>query len=45
MPTIRELNALSWMSRRLPSRVIFQLFVVLAVIVSLGLVQVDAQSR
>ena len=45
MPTKRELNALSRMSRRLPSRVIFQLFVVLAVIVSLGLVQVDAQSR
>ncbi|HSE31220.1 MAG TPA: hypothetical protein VLA93_06555 [Pyrinomonadaceae bacterium] len=45
MPTKRELSALSRMSRRLPSRVVFQLFVILAVVVSLGLVQVDAQSR
>ena len=42
MPTKRELSAVSSCRR---SRLIFQLFVVLAVIVSLGLVQVDAQSR
>ena len=40
MPTKRELSALTRMSR-----VVFQLFVVLTVVVSLGLVQVDAQSR
>jgi len=45
MPTKRELSALSRISRRLPKRAIFQLLVVLAVIVSLGFVQVDAQSR
>ena len=45
MPTKCELSAQSVTSRRSPSRVIFQLFVVLAVIVSLGVVQVDAQSR
>ena len=45
MPTKRELSALSRMSRRLPSRIVFQLFIIVVVVVSLGLVQVDAQSR